>query len=217
VEEQDNDRMVQELKTKQKGVFICIEGLDGSGKTTQAQMLVETLKKEGLHAVYTAEPSNGVFGKILKENILTGNKRFPVVEAVLFAVDRIDHIESEIRPLLHKGKIVVSDRYIYSSIAYQGATNLSRKWLREINRLALKPDLMILIDISAEKVLERIKGQKSIMETLHTQRMVREAYLDLAEKDGLQIVDGNTIKKEVSNKIHELVLKFLKSNIRYKY
>lgn len=197
------------MATKQKGIFICIEGLDGSGKTTQAQMLVEILKKEGLHAVYTAEPSNGFFGKILKETILAGDKRFPVVEAVLFAVDRIDHIKSEIKPFLHKGKIVVSDRYLYSSIAYQGATNLPRNWLREINRLAIKPDLTILIDMPAEKVLDRIKGRKSVMETLHTQRRVREVYLELAEKDGLQIVDGDTTEKKVANRIHEIVLKFL--------
>lgn len=213
MEDRDNNKMVQELATKRKGVFICIEGLDGSGKTTQARHLVETLQKEGFHAVYTAEPSNGVFGKILREHILVGDRRFPVAEAVLFAVDRVDHVESEINSFLQEGKIVVSDRYVYSSIAYQGASNLPRKWLREINRLAIKPDLTILIDVPAEKVLKRIDGQKSVMETLQTQRKVREAYLELAEKDGLQIVDGDSTEEKVAERIHKIVLKFLNRHL----
>ncbi len=204
-----------ELAVKRKGLFICVEGLDGSGKTTQAQCLVETLQKEGLHVVYTAEPSNGVFGKILREHVLVGEKRFPVAEAVLFAIDRVDHIESEIKPFLQEGKIVVSDRYIYSSIAYQGASDLPIKWLREINRLSIKPDLTILIDVPAEKVLERIDGQKSVMETLSTQRKVREAYLELAEKDRLQIVDGDSTEKKVCERIHEIVSKFLREHPGY--
>jgi len=204
---------VQELRTKRKGVFICVEGIDGSGKTTQAHILVEALKKEGFEAVYTTEPSNGVFGKMLRKHILEGSRRVPVVvEAVLFAVDRFDHIESEVKPLLRRGKIVVSDRYVYSSIAYQGALSLSKKWLKEINNRAIKPDLSIFIDVPPEIVIGRINRQKSVMETLQTQKRVREAYLKLVDEEDLLVVDGASSKKEVAERIQKVVFNFLSSD-----
>lgn len=204
---------MQELRTKRKGVFICVEGIDGSGKTTQAHILVEALKKEGFEAVYTTEPSNGVFGKMLRKHILEGNRRVPVVvEAVLFAVDRFDHIESEVKPLLKRGKIVVSDRYVYSSIAYQGALSLSKKWLKEINNRAIKPDLSIFIDVPPEIVIGRINRQRSVMETLQTQKRVREAYLKLVEEDELLVIDGASSKKEVAERIQKVVFNFLSSD-----
>lgn len=204
---------MQELRTKRKGVFICVEGIDGSGKTTQAHILVEALKKEGFEAVYTTEPSNGVFGKMLRKHILEGSRRVPVVvEAVLFAVDRFDHIESEVKPLLRRGKIVVSDRYVYSSIAYQGASSLSKKWLKEINNRAIKPDLSIFIDVPPEIVIGRINRQKSVMETLQTQKRVREAYLKLVEEEDLLVIDGASAKKEVAERIQKVVFNFLSSD-----
>lgn len=204
---------MQELRTKRKGVFICVEGIDGSGKTTQAHILVEALKKEGFEAVYTTEPSNGVFGEMLRKHILEGSRRVPVVvEAVLFAVDRFDHIESEVKPLLKRGKIVVSDRYVYSSIAYQGASSLSKKWLKEINNRAIKPDLSIFIDVPPEIVIGRINRQKSVMETLQTQKRVREAYLKLVEEEDLLVIDGASAKKEVAERIQKVVFNFLSSD-----
>jgi len=204
---------VQELRTKRKGVFICVEGIDGSGKTTQAHILVEALKKAGFEAVYTTEPSNGVFGKMLRKHILEGNRRVPVVvEAVLFAVDRFDHIESEVKPLLKRGKIVVSDRYVYSSIAYQGASSLSKKWLKEINNRAIKPDLSIFIDVPPEIVIGRFNRQRSVMETLQTQKRVREAYLKLVEEEDLLVIDGASSKKEVAERIQKVVFNFLSSD-----
>ncbi|TET58481.1 dTMP kinase, partial [Candidatus Bathyarchaeota archaeon] len=200
------------MRTKRKGVFICVEGIDGSGKTTQAHILVEALKKEGFEAVYTTEPSNGVFGKMLRKHILEGSRRVPVVvEAVLFAVDRFDHIESEVKPLLKRGKIVVSDRYVYSSIAYQGASSLSKKWLKEINNRAIKPDLSIFIDVPPEIVIGRFNRQRSVMETLQTQKRVREAYLKLVEEEDLLVIDGASAKKEVAERIQKVVFNFLSS------
>ena len=107
---------------RRRGAFICVEGIDGSGKTTQAHGLVETLAKRGFNAVYTSEPSQGNFGEIIRRHILQGDERVPtVVEAVLFAVDRLDHIANEIEPFLRDERIVVCDRYVHSSLAYQGA------------------------------------------------------------------------------------------------
>jgi len=124
-----------------KGFFICLEGLDGCGKTTQAKMLVRNLQKS-YNAVYTAEPSRGKIGTFIKKHCLHGKKRVSsVVEALLFAADRFEHIESEILPALKMGKIVVSDRYVYSSLAYQGATGLSLEWINKINEHAIRPNL----------------------------------------------------------------------------
>lgn len=195
-----------------KGVFICIEGLDASGKTTHAHRLVRNLRRKGFDAVYTTEPSRGEIGRFIRTYILQRKKRVPsVVEALLFAVDRVDHLEKEIKPALEKGKIVVSDRYVYSSLAYQGAAGLDLRWIEEINRLALPPDLAIYIDVPPEVVVKRIRRKKSVMERLETQRRVREVYMKFVEKGKLVPVDGNRGKGEVAKDILIVVLDFLKN------
>jgi len=196
-----------------KGVFICIEGLDASGKTTHAHRLVRNLRRKGFDAVYTTEPSRGEIGRFIRTYILQRKRRVPsVVEALLFAVDRVDHVEKGVKPALEKGKIVVSDRYVYSSLAYQGAAGLDLKWIEEINRLALPPDLAIYIDVPPEVVVKRIRRKKSVMERLETQRRVREIYMKFVQKGKLVLVDGNRRKDEVAKDILTVVLDFLKNH-----
>jgi len=195
-----------------KGVFICIEGLDASGKTTQALLLVEELNRRGFKAVYTTEPSRGEIGRFIRKRVLQREGRVPsVVEALLFAVDRIDHVEREIKPALRDGKIVVSDRYLYSSLAYQGAAGLDLNWIREINRLALIPDLAIYIDVPPETVFERIRRKRTVMEDLQTQEKVREVYMGLVKAGTLILIDGNRPAEEVSKDILSVVTNFLKN------
>ena len=197
---------------KKKGVFICIEGLDASGKTTHAHLLVRNLRRKGFDAVYTTEPSRGEIGRFIRTYVLQRKRRVPsVVEALLFAVDRVDHVEKEVKPALEKGKIVVSDRYVYSSLAYQGAAGLDIKWIEEINRLALSPDLAIYIDVPPEVVVKRIKRKKSVMENLETQKRVREVYMKFVENGKLVSVDGNRGKNEVAKDILKIILDFLKN------
>jgi len=197
---------------KKKGLFICVEGLDASGKTTHAHRLVRNLRRKGFDVVYTTEPSRGEIGKFIRAYILQRKRRVPsVVEALLFAVDRVDHVEKEIKPALEGGKIVVSDRYVYSSLAYQGAAGLDLKWIEGINRLALPPDLAIYIDVPPEVVVKRIRREKSVMERLETQRRVREVYMKFVEKGKLVSVDGNRRKDEVARDILAVVLDFLKN------
>lgn len=196
---------------KKRGVFICIEGLDASGKTTHARRLVRNLRKRGFDAIYTTEPSRGKIGRFVRKHILQRKKRVPsVVEALFFALDRVDHVEKRIKPALEEGKIVVSDRYVYSSLAYQGAAGLDLKWIEEINRLALPPNLAIYIDVPPEVVVERIKRKKSVMERLETQRRVREVYMKFVENGRLVPVNGNRTKDEVAKDILAVVLDFLK-------
>jgi len=192
-----------------KGVFICVEGLDGCGKTTQAKLLVSRLRRS-CDAIYTAEPSSGKIGRFIKNHCLHGDKRGSgVVEALLFAADRFEHVENTVLPALKKGRIVVSDRYVYSSLAYQGATGLELEWIERINEHAVRPDLAIFIDVEPETVVQRLKPRKSVMENLETQRKVREVYVKFVEKGELVRVDGNKSKGEVAVDLADVVQRFL--------
>lgn len=197
---------------RKKGTFICIEGLDASGKTTQTRRLVKELKRRGFEAMYTTEPSPGDIGKFIRTHILQRKRRVPIaVEALLFAVDRVDHLERRIKPALEEGKIVVSDRYVYSSLAYQGAAGLDLNWIQEINRSVIVPDLAIYIDIPPEVVVKRIKRKRSVMERLEVQRRVREVYMKFVKDGQLTLIDGNRPRDEVARDILTTVLNFLKS------
>ncbi|MCJ7559420.1 dTMP kinase [Candidatus Bathyarchaeota archaeon] len=195
-----------------KGAFICIEGLDGCGKTTQAKLLVKKLQKSH-NAVYTAEPSRGKIGTFIRNSYLYGEKRLSsVVEALLFAADRLEHVESEILPALDQGELAISDRYVYSSLAYQGAAGLSLEWIEKVNEHALRPDFAIFIDVDPKIVMRRLKPRKSVMENLETQRKVREIYLKFVEKGDLARINGDKPKNEVAQELCAVALKFLNAS-----
>jgi dTMP kinase len=182
-----------------KGFFICIEGLDGSGKTTHAYRLVQNLQKRGFDAVYTTEPSKGEIGKFIRTSVLQGKKRVPrVVEALLFAADRVEHLEKDVKPALREGKIVVSDRCVYSSLAYQGAAGLDLEWIEEINRFALPSDLAIYIDVPPEVVVKRIRRKKSVMK--------------FVDNGKLMPIEGDRKKSEVEQNILNVILDFLENH-----
>ena len=198
---------------KNKGRFICIEGLDGSGKTTHAHRLVQNLQKRGFDAVYTTEPSEGEIGKFIRASVLQGKKRVPrVVEALLFAVDRVEHLEKDVKPALREGKVVVSDRCVYSSLAYQGAAGLDLVWIEEINSFALPPDLALYIDVPPEVVVKRIKRKKSVMERLETQRRVKQVYMKFVDNGKLMPIDGDRKKIEVEQNVLNVILDFLENH-----
>lgn len=193
-----------------RGVFICIEGLDGSGKTTQAKLLVRKLKKL-CSVVYTFEPSRGKIGRFIKKHYLHGLKRGPaVVEALLFAADRVEHVEKEVEPALDEGKVVVCDRYIYSSSAYQGAAGIDLDWIEKLNEHALRPDLAIFIDAKPEVTIQRLKPRKSVMENLETQRKVQAVYNEFVKRGELIRVIGEKSIQDVEREIMIRVQQFLK-------
>lgn len=194
---------------RKKGVFICIEGLDGSGKTTQVDLLKKKLEKK-FDVFCTSEPSKGLIGNFIRTSYLYGKNRLsPYVEALLFAADRIEHVENEIIPALKKGKVVISDRYVFSSLAYQGSGKIDLDWIQTINKSILLPDLAIFIDVEPEKVLSRINSKKSVMETLETQKRVREIYLKFVADKKLILINGDNSKIKVSEDLFFLVHDFL--------
>lgn len=145
-----------------KGRFLVLEGIDGSGTTTQARLLAEALERRGTRTCLTAEPSSGPAGKLIRralERKLENDAGEPhalpwSAMALLFAADRLDHVESVIAKALARGETVISDRYVLSSLAYQSATSpegpASLPWIREINARALRPTLTLVIDVDPD-------------------------------------------------------------------
>jgi dTMP kinase len=143
-------------------MFITFEGVDGSGKTTQAALLAEALKAEGREVVATREPGGTELGERVRELLLGGAAMAPWAEASLFAAARAQLVDDVIRPALARGADVVSDRYIDSSLAYQGiARGLGVERVLELNLLAtggLLPDVTFLLLLSPEQAAERRRG-----------------------------------------------------------
>lgn len=151
-----------------EGNFIVLEGVDGAGTTTHTKLLAEKLRERGLPVHMTREPSDGPIGMMLRQ-ILAGRIVVPGMRgtrppswttmALLFAADRVDHIEAEIEPNLMDGVTVLSDRYDYSSVAYQSLTAGEEPevvgWITELNRHARRPDLVVVLDIPPEVARKR--------------------------------------------------------------
>ena len=137
--------------------FIVIEGIDGSGKGTQVELLGKRLEEAGVDVMLTFEPTRGPIGEIIR-----GHMKGPFLDdrslALLFAADRIEHIEKEVSPALLSGRTVISDRYAYSSIAYQGQT-VDPGWVGMINSDALRPDLVVILDMGSSEVRRRIQDR----------------------------------------------------------
>jgi len=160
--------------------FITLEGIDGSGTTTQAQRLVDWLRENGRQAHLTQEPSDLSIGRQIRRYLQEGGCP-PESMALLFAADRIDHLRNEIEPRLARGQVVISDRYLLSSLAYQSVENRF-EWVREINRHAPLADLTLILaldpDLAAQRRASRL-GPVEIYEVPQFQRDVAQWYTEL--------------------------------------
>jgi dTMP kinase len=201
-----------------RGLLIVLEGIDGAGTTTQADRLVDHLRGRGRRAAATREPSGGPVGQLLRE-ILLGRHRVeggaPVTGhtmALLFAADRLDHLQREIEPLLAAGSDVVSDRYLMSSLAYQ-AEEADRSWVAQLARGVRRPDLAILIDVPVEVAARRRQQAARPTERYDADAYlarVAENYRRLARADeATAIVDGDRPPDEVARAIAALVDRLL--------
>ena len=201
-------------------LFIAFEGIDGSGKSTQASILAERLKSEG-HAVYlTNEPSHGNIGRMIR-TILKGEETLDErAIAALFVADRLDHILNKNNGMLKQleTEIVICDRYYFSSYAYHG-THIDMDWVIDANAMSagiLRPDITLFIDVSPEESMKRITGNRDtveLYETLENLTAVRSKYFEAFEKlkgdENVMIIDGNREKGEVSEAIWGAVKKLM--------
>lgn len=199
------------MNNKWEGCFIVFEGLDGSGKSTQVRELESKLQNMKYEAMTTREPTKkSAIGRLI-ERILYNRTEVPdEVLALLFAADRAHHTIETIRPALEKGLIVISDRYVHSSLAYQGRgmkKRLDIDWIKTINQAAIEPDIVIFLDIPPEEGLSRLnKGQKRVQdhnffENLEIQTKVREGYYDIFKFNQLEnfIQNNQDYKKKRLN------------------
>ena len=193
-----------------RGKFIAIEGIDGAGTSTQAELLCEALRGKGVDVLLTAEPSDGEVGKIIREILQGDIETSPDALALLFAADRVEHWRNLIKPVLEKGASVVSDRYLLSSIAYQSLAS-DAEWVRDINSKVAAPDVTILLDLPVEEALIRLESRgesREIFEKKETLQKIRESYLYAAKHESVgpvTILQASHSIEEVHKKILILV------------
>ncbi len=197
------------MKRTAQGYFITFEGIEGSGKSTQAALLDKFLSDSGINSLYTREPGGTEMGQKIREILLKpGNTISPLTELLLFAADRSHHVSTVIKPALQEGNIVICDRFTDATLAYQGyARKIDMNIIGLLNNIAVagvKPDLTFLVDLPVseglgrairrneeENVSEKEGKFEQELESFHEK--VRKGYLELAnkEKDRFKIIDGN--------------------------
>lgn len=201
--------MVRAMRAK--GKLIAIEGIDGAGKTTVAQHVYRSLTNHGYPCVYLKEPSGSIYSRIIE--IITRLKvPDPELELMLFLKDREIDVRKRILPALNRGKIVIMDRYYYSNIAYQSARGLDADKIRKLNeKIAPKPDLVILLDLDPSKALERIKNRKklSIFEKKDFLDRVRQKFREIADERTV-IVDAERELNVVKREVEQIALFFVR-------
>jgi dTMP kinase len=153
------------LKTR-RGFLLALEGVDGSGKSTQAQLLAVSLLQQGRGVVLTQEPGTGPVGQKLRGYLQGAHRHLsPQEELDLFLADRREHVEQVITPALAEGQIVITDRYYYSSVAYQGALGLDPAWILAANEaFAPRPDLVFLLVLPVAQALARLQRPRQVSE-----------------------------------------------------
>ncbi|MGH9010356.1 MAG: dTMP kinase [Acidimicrobiia bacterium] len=194
-----------------RGVFVVLEGGDGCGKSTQAQTLVARLRDLGREVVATREPGATEAGAAIRSLVLGGGDLDSRAEALLIAADRAEHVAEVIRPALERGAVVVSDRYIPSSLAYQGvARGLGVDEIARLSEWAtggLQPDLVVVFDVPAGDAERRRAAPQDRMERepAEFRARVNHAYRDLADRFGWLLVDGTAPIEEVADQVWGLV------------
>lgn len=200
-----------------KGIFIAFEGIDGSGKSTQIQLLMKKIEEKSIRCYQTCEPSSGPIGSLTRQ-ILTGRiKTDNRVIAAMFAADRLDHLLNPIDGIVSKieeGIHVISDRYYFSSYAYH-SVDVPMDWVIKTNEESakvLRPDLTVFIDISAKEAMDRITKNRFHTELFEKESRlskVRENYLKvfelMKEEEKVLIVDGTKTPEEIADIIWQAV------------
>ncbi len=204
-----------------RGLFITFEGGDGSGKSTQLSLLVSWLEQRGRTVVTTREPGGTPLGDELREIVLHSRGHItPKSEALIYAADRAHHIATKVRPAIGRGDVVVQDRYLDSSVAYQGVgRNLGAEEIRRVSMWAtdgLLPDLTVLLDLEETLGRERLDTSRTRFDRLESEEQefhsrVRAAYLALAaaEPERFLVLDATRARDDLAGEIRSRVAALL--------
>ncbi|WP_417540160.1 dTMP kinase [Microbacterium maritypicum] len=207
--------------TSGHGVWITLEGGDGSGKTTQSNLLAQWLEDSGRTVVRTREPGGSEVGQLIRDIVLHHRGEIaPRAEALLYAADRAHHVATVVRPALHRGEIVLQDRYLDSSVAYQGAGRvLDATEIRDLSLWAAEgalPDLTILLDLDPAEARTRLDSADKPFDRLEAEQAefhgrVRDAFLDLAaaEPDRFLVLDAAAAPEVIAERIRTRVAALL--------
>ena len=204
-------RMAHKQLRVRRGVLIDLEGIDGCGKSTQAQLLAKRLRAADHVVVVLKEPTDGPHGTRLKQ-VLRGERDADAEEVLaLFADDRREHVADRIAPALERGEIVLMDRYYYSALAYQCAAGIPAERIRAVNAFAPTPDLVMVFDLPVGEALERVHSH-SVADTFeranHLER-VRTAYLTLEADPLVHVLDATRTPEEIAVDVWTLVSEVL--------
>ena len=189
-----------------RGWFIVFEGVDGSGKSTQIDLLNMKLRDKGVDHVLEREPSDGSIGRFIRRYAEAGDRYLsPESEALLFTADRFEH-SKRIDQILEQGTTVICDRYYHSTLAYQGAAGVDIAWLRDLQKFSLKPDLVLLLDVDPERSLLRVSGRNlTVFENRAYLKQVRDLYLSFTRVGEMSLVDTTRSIDEVEAEVQRLI------------
>lgn len=201
-----------------RGVFITFEGADGCGKTTQIELLKKYLDEKNIKNIQTREPGATELGVELRKILLHYEKPVSdVAETFLYLADRAQHTEFEIKPMLDDGYIILCDRFIDSTVSYQGyARKQDINQINKLNEIAtggLKPDLTIVFDIESTIAQKRLQGEKDRLEKegLEFHKALRFGYLELAkeEPDRIKVINADDTIENIHKKVIELISRYI--------
>ncbi|MBE6487741.1 MAG: dTMP kinase [Methanosphaera stadtmanae] len=192
-------------------MYIVLEGIDGTGKSTQTKLLQEHLLKEGYQVETVVEPTKSEIGKLIRvqlKNEESTQDTNQQILALLFAADRLTLKDRILEVKGDKTKFILSDRSFYSSIAYQDNPNIDMQWLRKVNDYTPQPDMMILLDLDEDEAIKRC-DETEVFETKEFLRRTRQKYLKFLEEENTYKIDASQIVEQV----HEDICKLIEENI----
>lgn len=213
----ESQQLAVSNRQSKKGIFISFEGIEGTGKTTQARLLAERLSKAGYSVILTKEPGGTTIGNKIRDVLLQPEHKgmFYLTELLLYNADRAQHLKELILPAISEGKIVITDRFSDSTVAYQGyGRGIDISLIKSIDEIAtggIKPDITILFDLDVETGLKRNRDINKIdrleLEDMEFHKKVRKGYLQIANKEPerIRIIDASMPIDQITEKIWEIV------------
>ena len=205
----------KEAKTKKNGLFIVFEGLDGSGQSTQINLLANYLRLIGRKVHTTDEPTNNIIGGLIRALLTSQWKLSNTGMQLLYCADRAHHLEAEVFPALEKGNIVISSRYFFSTLAF-GSLNNDLKWLEKLNEKFPQPDLTFFIKVSPAECIRRIEGsrfRKEFFEKEEKMKKVIGTYMKISKNKkykNFHTINGEQEVEKVARDIIKIAEKYIK-------